>query len=450
MKKNFFRELFFRYFNQDLDIDIQSFNLLAFSGIVSSAIISLFSGIMKMGAVNTWINLSLSALGCGLLYFAEKKKCYLLCSRIIVIAVFITAFPLLFFAVGGYRSGTPSLFILAMVYTAILVKGRERIVMIAVESALYAACFLTAYYLPQSIIVMPVEHGIFLDVMIGSVVSGMMLLVITMLRADMFRRKQLQIEELNFELMARNETLSQYDRMKSDFLATVAHEINTPLAIIYASSIDTLELLDETPMNQSEIMNNQQHIINRVKLIDGIILDLMDTVAIESGRLSLHRQQVDLNKLIRAVCDVQFTQLDTNNNQIGYQLQGGLQMVWADPVRIEQMMTNLLSNAIAHTKDGLITVRLEGAEGRQVIQVEDTGEGMTRNQVRDVLKRYVSTKEDYWRHGIGLYICRRIMQAHGGEIWIDSKVGYGTTVSFALFEGQHDDRMETFTPTRGR
>jgi len=226
--------------------------------------------------------------------------------------------------------------------------------------------------------------------------------------------------------------------MKSDFLATVAHEINTPLAIISASSQDTLDLLKETPLNTEEITDNQMMIERRVKLIDNILLDLMDTVAIEKGRLSLNRHPVNLGELLKNVCDIQFKQIDINNNSIIYDFQPDLPYIWVDPSRLEQVMINLLSNAVRYTDNGIITIKLIKTENKQIVSVIDNGEGMDVEMARVILKQYVSTKADYWRHGIGLYICRQIIAAHGGDIWIKSEKGHGTSVFFSLTEEEED------------
>ncbi len=103
-----------------------------------------------------------------------------------------------------------------------------------------------------------------------------------------------------------------------------------------------------------------------------------------------------------------------------------------DPARITLVLTNLLSNAMQHTKNGRIVVTLSAREGCQLICVSDNGKGMTEEMRATALEGYVSASEDYWRHGIGLYVCHQIVEAHGGEIWIDSQLGEGTTVSFTL------------------
>ncbi len=106
----------------------------------------------------------------------------------------------------------------------------------------------------------------------------------------------------------------------------------------------------------------------------------------------------------------------------------------ADPERLIQVVTNLISNAERHTQNGTITISLTGEPGWQTICVSDTGTGMSEEMRKNALKGYVSADKDYWRHGIGLYVCHQIITAHGGKIWLKSKEGEGTQVFFSLPE----------------
>jgi signal transduction histidine kinase len=225
-----------------------------------------------------------------------------------------------------------------------------------------------------------------------------------------------------------------YDKIKSDFLATVAHEVNTPLAIIAASSNDTLDLLEEIPLNLKDIAKNQQVIEKKVKLIDSIILDLMDNVIITNNKIILNRQPLSLYNVVKNVCEAQIKAMNLNNNSILFDLRSDLPVIWADSLRVEQVVANLLTNAVHHTKDGEITISLTRDKNGQTVCVRDNGEGMDEAFAQAALEQYISTKADGWRHGIGLYLCRRIIETHGGKLWIESVKNVGTSVFFTLSE----------------
>ena len=423
-----------KYFHPDLDLRAQSFNLLAFAGITAGITAAIIAHIAKAGSASVVLCLAASSVGVFVLRVAGKKFSYRVCCWITIIVVFMLAFPVLFFVSGGYRSGMPCFFVFAIIYTAIMLEKRERVAALVIQFILYVGCCLAAYFFPEIVRDIEKESYYVTDVTASFMLSGILLSLVVLQHLRMYNLRQVQIKELNRELEARNETLTRYDKMKSDFLATVAHEISKPLVVISASSADTMELLKESPAAMEEIIENHKRIEQKVMLIDGIVTDLMDTVAIENGRLSLSRRPVKLSELLKNVCDTWFKQLNSNNNRIAYDFQPRLPRIWADPMRIEQVMTNLISNAVKATDNGVITIKLTRTDKSQLVSVSDNGEGMDEEIAKIVLKQYVSSKRDYWRHGIGLYICRQIITAHGGEIWIESEKGRGTTISFSLRE----------------
>ncbi|MCL1897086.1 MAG: HAMP domain-containing histidine kinase [Clostridiales bacterium] len=430
----FIVKFFKTYFDTTLDLKIQVFNLLAIVGMVAGTGLALVGISLRDSMIPGVNNISIAVLSFALLYIANKKKCYLACSRVFVVVVFLVLFPITFFYCGGYRSGAIFIFVIALVFTAILLDNKERIFALVFEFGLYVFCCFRVFYWPETAYALPTEDKYFYVMIINFTAACIVILIVITMQMRLFGNRQKRIDGLVSELTARNEELALYDSMKSDFLATVAHEINSPLAVITASSNDTIDLLYESPPKTDEILENQEIIKKRVKTIDTILLDLMDTVAIESGRLTLNCQPVGLSDLLKSICSAQFKRLDANKNRIAFDLEAGLPKIPADAARIEQVMTNLLSNACRHTKNGIVTVKLAQADGRQVVSVSDDGEGMGEEMVQLLLSGHTSTKADYWRHGIGLYVCRRIVAEHGGEIRIDSAPGRGTTVSFLLKE----------------
>ena len=101
---------------------------------------------------------------------------------------------------------------------------------------------------------------------------------------------------------------------------------------------------------------------------------------------------------------------------------------------MNQVLNNLLKNAYKHTNEGEICISLSRTSEGQVVCVQDNGEGMSEEIKEKALEGYVSVDKDYWRHGIGLYVCHQIIKAHGGKIWIESELNKGTSVYFVIPE----------------
>ena len=156
--------------------------------------------------------------------------------------------------------------------------------------------------------------------------------------------------------------------------------------------------------------------------------------ATEADRLALSLVPSDLGVLLHSVEKDFSSHPSSGNNQLVLTIQSDLPEISADPERLIQVITNLISNADRHTQNGTITISLTGEPGWQTICVSDTGTGMSEEMRKNALKGYVSADKDYWRHGIGLYVCHQIITAHGGKIWLKSQEGEGTQVFFSLPE----------------
>jgi len=442
--RNLFSKIVRSYFDDNLDIHVQSFNLLGFAGMAACASITAIS-LVQGSYIDTVVCAFFFFVALFLICVTGKKVAgvnisYRISSWIVVATVFMTAFPALFFTSGGYKGGMPGFFIFAIIYTTILFSKYERVIALTIEFTIYTGCCLIAFFYPEIVLVGHSEMFYLIEALAVIFVCGSLLMLVILLLLRIYHSRQIQIIELNRELKSRNESLMKYDKMKTDFLAAVGHEINKPLTAISGSNEDTMDLLQENPINMAEIMTNYERIKSKVFLIDKIVTDLMDTAAMESGRLSLSRELCSLSKFLRIVCDAEFCKIDKNNNKLSYSLQPDLPQLWIDPERIAQVMTNLLANATLHTKGGEITVALTRTDNRQIVSVSDTGEGMEPELVEIALKEYMTSRESnqYWRHGFGLFVCRQIVLAHGGEIWVESEEGRGTSISFTLKEGCYE------------
>ena len=214
----------------------------------------------------------------------------------------------------------------------------------------------------------------------------------------------------------------------------MAHEIKNPLNSISLHARDTSELLAETPLDFSLMQENLSTIEQSVMRIDRIVLDLMDTVSIEQGRLALSLQLTDLASLLQIVRHDYEHRQNAHTNRLLLQLPETLPKISVDPERLIQVLDNLISNAERHTNHGTITISLSRGEHAQVICVSDTGSGMS----KEMQKMHSAAMSQRIRitggMASGLYVCHQIVTAHGGSIWIESREGTGTRVFFSLPE----------------
>ena len=413
-----------RFFDRRLELRIRLFNVLAIAGVGISAatfILNLFTG-MYMGAV---ISAILIILSVGLLIFTYKTGKYQIGYNITIVTIFMIFFPLMFFKSGAYKSGMPSIFIFAVLFTVLMLEGKKAVIVALIEISEYIAVSVIGYLKPELVTWFATEREMLTDILVTAAAVSVSCGAVLFLHLREYEAQRIKLAE-------QNEQLKRNDEAKTVFLTTVAHEIKNPLNAINLHARDTLELLCEDDFDIETMKKNQKNIEKMVVRIDHIVVELMDTVAIEQGRLSLDLAPVRLSHLLREAAETYFGKNNTAENKLILKLDDSLPPILADCARIMQVVANLLSNSMQHTKNGIITITLQKHDLGQIVSVSDNGDGMDEKIKNKAFDGYVSVSRDYWRHGIGLFVCHQIIEAHGGKIWIESELGSGTTVSFTL------------------
>ncbi len=228
--------------------------------------------------------------------------------------------------------------------------------------------------------------------------------------------------------------IRRVERLKTEFVSTVSHELRTPLTSIKAFTRTLLrEDVEWPPEKQREFL---QTIDTQCDRLTRLISDLLDISRIESGRaLKFRWEEVDLVQLLREVVEEQ--QSYTNRHELILEAPERVTPIAADRDKVVQIATNLISNAIKYSPaGGKITVRLEEKAEELVVAVEDEGIGIPADKLENIFNRFYQVDSTSTRKiggtGIGLYLVKYLSEAHGGRVWVKSKVGEGSTFFFAL------------------
>ncbi len=405
------------------DIRITLFNVFALCGIFITITIGIYD-FFYVSWKNALVDFLLLALAIGLITYSQKTGKYQHCYLFVIIFIFLLGFPYLFFMSGGYRGGMSAFFIFAIVFTVLMLDRNIALFVAFLELFIYISLCFIAYMYPETVHKFESEFINMLDVVVALTVSS----IVCGFYAYLYLRKYEEQKEI---LIEKNRQLQLYDKAKSTFLTTVAHEIRNPLAAISVNNRDTKELLDEEIQQKEIIDKNLQTVENIVRRIDKILKDLMDTVSVEQGLFQLRKEIIYLEDVLQEAVEIYSLDMKQKNNTVHLHIPS-LEPIMADPARILQVLINLLSNALKYTKNGHITITLEDKKHCQTICVQDTGEGMDETMRQEVFKGYVSLSKEYWRHGIGLFVCHQIIAAHGGEISLESHTGQGTSIVFSL------------------
>lgn len=221
-------------------------------------------------------------------------------------------------------------------------------------------------------------------------------------------------------------------KRRLEFMRAVAHELKTPLTPILAS-IDTLtgELQDERSLKLA------RNIAQGASALDKRVDELLDLARGEVGMLHLRLESADLRPMLRAVADNMTPLALSNGLSLIAHLPPNLPKVRADVTRLEQVLTNLMHNAIKFTpRGGKVTLSARDHGASIVIEVKDTGPGMSETQKKHVFEPYRPPEGGVrvrpYGMGLGLALCKMFIDLHDGQIWVRSRLGKGSTFGFSL------------------
>ena len=217
------------------------------------------------------------------------------------------------------------------------------------------------------------------------------------------------------------------DKMKSKYLADMSHEIRTPLNAI----VGFAHLVTETT-NASEQREYFSIINKNCDLLLKLINDILDLSKIESGRLNYNVSEVELRDICQEAYVVQSLKMTSDVALLYNSVAMPSVRLWIDPHRVEQVLLNLLSNAIKFTSKGFISLFYEVEDMFVRVSVMDTGIGISEEKLESVFERFVKLDDFYQGAGLGLPICKMIVEQLGGEIGVRSELGKGSTFWFTL------------------
>jgi signal transduction histidine kinase len=245
----------------------------------------------------------------------------------------------------------------------------------------------------------------------------------------------LQTSQLYEQLKGSNEQLVEANSLKSQFLAQFSHELRTPLNAIIGFSKVMLKT-SEGALNKDQeedlaaIHSNGLHLL-------GLINGVLDFSKIESRTMELEKTSIALQELIDECVRTTLPLIRGRSLTVRQEIEPGLAPLVADRTKIRQVLLNLLSNAVKFTPEGSVTVRANAKGDRLVVSVQDTGVGIRQDDQPKLFRAFQQLNGGKIHlplggTGLGLVISKSFVELHGGEIWVESREGHGSTFSFTL------------------
>ncbi|TEU13473.1 MAG: hypothetical protein E3J21_18630 [Anaerolineales bacterium] len=240
------------------------------------------------------------------------------------------------------------------------------------------------------------------------------------------------LREAYEEMERTNESLQELDRLESEFVSLVSHELRAPLTNINGGIELILRFAKNLDEGQRDILITiSEQSARLTKLVENIL----DISIIDAGRLQLNLGPVALAPLLARVR--REIEAMTSEHRFRWPEPGGLPLVWADEDRLTDILLNLLDNAVKYSPVGTeVTIQARPDDRRMIVSVTDCGIGIPEKERLKIFDKFhrVNNRDakDVYGYGLGLYMARRLVEAQGGEIWVESTVGEGSRFSFSI------------------
>lgn len=269
-------------------------------------------------------------------------------------------------------------------------------------------------------------------------------------RAELEQKAKLakKLESLNRDLLHAKETAEMASRAKSVFLANMSHEIRTPMNGVIAC----VQLMQDTQLDkeQKELVSLISRSSNALL---NIINDILDLSKIEAGHLQLAREPFNLKQLINDACELNRAIADEKDVKLNVRIEPGTpHYVIGDPIRMRQVVMNLVSNAIKFTREGSVNVevgfdRIDDTRYNIILEISDTGIGIPKDRIDKIFESFeqgdTSISRNYGGTGLGLTICKNLVDLMDGYLEVESDAGKGAsfiiTLPFKLAEAPAED-----------
>ena len=241
------------------------------------------------------------------------------------------------------------------------------------------------------------------------------------------------VNQMSDELQRLYQELETASRHKSDFLATMSHELRTPLnAIIGFSEVLHEQISGE--LNEDQLADVEEVLVASEHLLS-LINDVLDLTKIEAGRMELELSEVAIPDVLRSALSMHSERASRGGIDLALTSEPEEITVSADERRIRQVVFNLVSNAVKFTPDGgRVGISARADDGRVEIAVADTGPGIAQADLETIFEEFEQTSDGKKAEGtgLGLPLSRKLVELHGGRLWVESEPGQGSTFRFTL------------------
>lgn len=432
------------FFGLDNPIRYVLFNIITCIGIIGGwigFICSIIAG-LALTQIFTIVGAEIVLLGCVIIAYRTKKT--QLPATIIIVAITLVLFPIMFFTGGGTASGMPYWFAIGMVFDMLLLEGAISIIVLFLQVIMNIGCIVVSYYHPEMITQFTQESGMYIDIAQSMLIDGVAIGTIIKFQLSIYDKAINQISNQKKELELSEERANSANQAKSDFLSNMSHEMRTPINAI--SGMNEMILRECSDPAIKEYAANVKMASNALL---SLVNDILDISKIESGKMEIVKSQYELGILIKDCYNLIKDRADSKNLELEIRVDENLpNNLCGDVVHIRQILINLLTNAVKYTSKGSIILSVNGqVEDGYVLfrfDVEDTGMGIKKEGLSEIFDAFqrmdLKKNRNIEGTGLGLSITKQLVELMEGSISVESEYGKGSKFSVELRQEMVNDQ----------
>jgi signal transduction histidine kinase/ActR/RegA family two-component response regulator len=424
------KEKFLRLFASDQPRETRFFNIIALGGMfaaVMGAVISMFTGVTWQ---NTIGSLSSFLFIGAIFWIANRSKKFEEGAFWGLIFLNVIVLPVIYYIGGGIRSGMSIWFTFGIIAIFLVLKGWRFYVAMVLALVSYMLTYLFSFLFPSSVIPLETELSSYLDTATSLVVVSVVIGMLYRMQTQVYAQQQKMVEE-------QNRKLEEANQFKGRFLASMSHEIRTPVNTIMACN--ELILKEDVP---EAVLENATNIKYAGDMLLSLMNNVLDLSKLESQKMELVEAAYDTNALFQEVIQVIAVQAKEKKLDFQVQISTGLPSeLLGDSIRVKQLMTNILTNAIKYTPSGRVRLEVEEHDRTQdslvlIIRVLDTGIGIRKEDMNYLFDSFHRLEEDKNHSiegsGLGLSISRQLVDLMGGTIEVESVYQQGSVFTISI------------------
>lgn len=236
------------------------------------------------------------------------------------------------------------------------------------------------------------------------------------------------------EAMRKAKTQAEVEHLRNILLTSISHDLRTPLTAIMGSSSSLLQAGDD--LNKSTRLELLNNIYDESKRLNRLVNNVLQIIRLEAGSIKISKQPCSLEDIISTALEVFEEQIGTKSLKIKFDFAGSLPLVPLDPILIEQVLINLIENAIKYAPNSsYIKISTQLHEKTILLKIADRGPGINKEEVDNLFEKFYQGKKSVRNDtgfGLGLAICKNIITAHGGKIWAENRKEGGAVFYISL------------------